>query len=98
MPTVSETEERLLDRSWIRQQIAADHHERPVSEHGRHLHQTAGDVGLPGGSDLREHREHLRDLRPPGAGWQLRVNLLVKNHQPAGILLVDHQPAEGGRQ
>jgi hypothetical protein len=49
---------------------------------------------FPGGLHLRQHRQHLRDLRPFRAGRQAGVELLVEDHQTAGILLVDHQPAE----
>ena len=91
-------QERVLDRRRVGEQVAEHHHQRPVPEHRGHLHEAPGNVGFSRRLDLREHREHMGDLRPPRAGRQGGVELLVEYHQAAGILLVNHQPAEGGRQ
>ena len=38
--------ERLKDRLRLGQQVGKNHHQAGVPQHGRHLHQAVGDVGL----------------------------------------------------
>ena len=58
----SQPPQRLQNSLRLREQIAKEHHQAPMLEHGGDLVEAAGDVGLAGRLEIRQQRKHVPEL------------------------------------
>ena len=98
VPSVTQAAQGLQHRLDVAQQIAEDHHQTAVSQHGGNLRQAVSDIRLSGGTQTRKLREHVSQLRAFGARGQAGADLGVEGNQAHGILLVNHQVTQRRRQ
>ena len=84
--------------SGVAQQVAEEHDQAAMPDHAGDLVQALRDLGRSGRLELGQQRQDIAELRPLAPRRQALPDLLVEGDQADGILLVDHQVAEGRRQ
>ena len=67
-------------------------------DHGREILQVAGNLGGTGGLQFRQNRQDVSQLGPLAAGRQTVPDFFVEGHQTDGILLVNHEVGQSGRE
>src|SRR5262245_21944455 len=90
--------EGLEYRPRLLEQVREEHDQALVAEHRGQLRDALGDVGFPRRLEVGQVGQDVTQLRPLALGRNYVAELLVERNHAHGVLLIDHQVAQRGRQ